>query len=67
MNLAGAYHCAQALLPGLKRSHGAAIVNNASVDGLLGNPHLALYSTAKAGLVGMTRVMAAEFAPCGVR
>jgi NAD(P)-dependent dehydrogenase (short-subunit alcohol dehydrogenase family) len=50
----------------LARGQGS-IVNIASVGGVVALPRLAAYSAAKSGLVGMTRVMAVEWAPRGVR
>ncbi|HVV31542.1 MAG TPA: SDR family NAD(P)-dependent oxidoreductase, partial [Mycobacteriales bacterium] len=67
VNLTSVFRCSRAFLPGLKESGSGAIVNNASVDGVLGNPGLILYSTAKAGMIGLTRVMASEFAAYGIR
>ena len=44
-----------------------AIVNTASVAGLIGSPGLSAYNAAKHGVVGLTRNAALEFAPFGVR
>jgi NAD(P)-dependent dehydrogenase (short-subunit alcohol dehydrogenase family) len=44
-----------------------AIVNTASVAGLVGSPGLSAYNAAKHGVVGLTRNAALEFAPFGVR
>jgi len=44
-----------------------AIVNTASVAGLMGSPGLSAYNAAKHGVVGLTRNAALEFAPAGVR
>lgn len=43
------------LLPSLRRSAGASIVNNASIDGLFGHPLMPAYGTAKGAMVAMTR------------
>jgi NAD(P)-dependent dehydrogenase (short-subunit alcohol dehydrogenase family) len=60
-NLAGAYNCVHAVLPGMKARRSGAIVNVGSVNGLmaLGDP---AYSAAKAGLISLTRAIALE---CG--
>ena len=64
-NLNGAYHCAHAVLPGMKAS-GGAIVNIGSVNGLgsFGDP---AYSAAKAGLISFTRAVAMEYGRHGIR
>jgi NAD(P)-dependent dehydrogenase (short-subunit alcohol dehydrogenase family) len=65
-NLKGAWLCARAALPLLEaRGHGN-IVNIGSVNGLMyfGNP---AYSAAKAGLLSLTRSLAVEYGPRGVR
>jgi NAD(P)-dependent dehydrogenase (short-subunit alcohol dehydrogenase family) len=61
----------QMLLPYLERSAqggGApAIVGISSIEGLAANPHIPAYCASKAGLLGMTRSMAAQFGPLGIR
>jgi 2-deoxy-D-gluconate 3-dehydrogenase len=47
--------------------HGGAIVSIASVSGLRGAPYHAAYGSAKAGLMSLTRSMAIEWAPYGIR
>jgi NAD(P)-dependent dehydrogenase (short-subunit alcohol dehydrogenase family) len=46
---------------------GAAIVHVASTFGLVGNPSAAAYATTKAALIGLTRQMAADYGPKGIR
>lgn len=46
---------------------GGAIVNMSSIQGLMGFPGFAAYATCKAGIVGLTRQVAAEYASRGVR
>jgi 3-oxoacyl-[acyl-carrier protein] reductase len=65
-NLTSAFRCAKAALPELVRTRGA-IVNVASIAGLRGSPSLSAYAAAKAGLVNLTKSMALDYAPAGVR
>ena len=67
VNLRAAVQLVHALLPALRRSAAAAIVNNTSVDGLFGHPAAPVYSAAKAGLIGWTRAAACELGGEGIR
>lgn len=60
-------YATKAFLPHMKRAGGASVVHVGSIDGILGNPQLVLYSIAKGGLRSATHVMADEFAPFGIR
>jgi len=57
----------RAVLPGMVARGGGAIVNIASDLGLLGRERYAPYCAAKAGVIGLTRSLAREFAPHQVR
>jgi 3-oxoacyl-[acyl-carrier protein] reductase len=46
---------------------GGAIVNVASIFGMIGFPGTAAYAAAKAGVAGLTRQMAADYGPGGIR
>lgn len=65
LNLRGPFLACRAALPRMPR--GGAIVNVASVAGLESSPTIGVYGAAKAGLIGMTRTLAVEAAPQGVR
>jgi NAD(P)-dependent dehydrogenase (short-subunit alcohol dehydrogenase family) len=67
VNLDSALHAAKAALPYLKQSPSGSIVNIASVQGIRGQPHSMAYATAKGGLVNLTRCMAVDFGPFGIR
>ncbi|MFZ1773751.1 MAG: SDR family oxidoreductase [Rhizobiaceae bacterium] len=72
VDLLGVFFAMKHQLPLMERQfkkHGrkGAIVNVASVAGLSGAPHLAVYSAAKHGVVGLTRSAAAEYATRGIR
>lgn len=66
VNLDGVFYCVQAVLPGmLKRGYGR-IVNIASISGKEGNPKMSAYSTSKAGVIGLTKVLGKELATSGI-
>ncbi len=66
VNLRPTFRLSRDVLPELRKSRGA-IVNIASSIGLAGYRRWAAYSAAKAGVVGLTRHMAAEYGPEGIR
>ena len=61
----------QAMLPKLEASAHAgespAVVGISSIEGLSANPFIPAYCASKAGLLGLTRSMAAQFGPIGIR
>ena len=57
----------RAVLPGMVARGGGAIVNIASDLGILGRQRYAPYCAAKAGVIGLTRSLAREFAPQQIR
>jgi 3-oxoacyl-[acyl-carrier protein] reductase len=64
--LDGAFLCSRAVLPHMVRNKNGRIINLGGVSTHLGAPGRVHVSTGKAGLVGMTRALASEFAPHGV-
>jgi NAD(P)-dependent dehydrogenase (short-subunit alcohol dehydrogenase family) len=66
-NLYGAFHVAQAAFPALADSGDGRVVVTSSVAAEIGIPGQVAYGASKAGLVGMARTLAAEWAPRGVR
>ncbi|MBA4098770.1 MAG: NAD(P)-dependent oxidoreductase [Rhodospirillum sp.] len=66
-NLDSVLYGAQAAMPHLRRSPCASIVNVASIQGLRGQPNSMAYATAKGAVVNLTRCMAVDFGPLGVR
>lgn len=61
-NLKGAFLCAKAASRTMMKNKWGRIVNISSVSGFAGNPGQVNYSAAKAGLGGMTKAMAREYA-----
>lgn len=59
-NLEGAYHCIQKVLPFMVKQRYGRIVNIASVVAQTGNAGQANYIASKAGLIGLTKAVAAE-------
>lgn len=66
-DLTAAYHTCRAALPSMVEQGSGAIVNIASRLGQVGVVNTAAYSAAKAGLIGLTRALASEFGPRGIR
>ncbi|HYF51516.1 MAG TPA: 3-oxoacyl-[acyl-carrier-protein] reductase [Planctomycetota bacterium] len=66
-NLTGAFKMLRAVARPMLKARSGSIVNIASVVALIGNPGQANYCSAKAGLLGLTKSAAREFAPRGVR
>jgi 3-oxoacyl-[acyl-carrier protein] reductase len=62
-DLKSVFLCAQAVLPTMVERGRGAIINIASDLGLLGRAGFAPYCTAKAGVIGLTKSLAREFAP----
>lgn len=66
-DLTGTAACCRAALPAMVRRHSGGIVNISSVWGVYGASCEAAYSAAKAGVIGLTRALAKEAGPAGVR
>ena len=67
VNLSGVYRCCREVAGAMMARRSGAIVNVASVAGLRASPGQANYAASKAGVVGLTVTLAAEFGPYGVR
>ena len=67
INLKGVWQCTKSVGKIMLKARTGAIVNIASVVGVMGNAGQANYSASKAGVIGLTKTSAKEFASRGVR
>jgi 3-oxoacyl-[acyl-carrier protein] reductase len=66
VNLDGVFHCVRACVPHMLARGSGRIVNIASIAGKEGNPNMAAYSAAKAGVIAFTKSVGKELARSGV-
>jgi len=67
VNLRGTFNMTRAVSRTMLKQRSGAIINLASVVGVMGNAGQANYASAKAGIIGFTKAVAKELAPRGVR
>ncbi|MBT5764465.1 MAG: 3-oxoacyl-[acyl-carrier-protein] reductase [Nitrospina sp.] len=67
INLKGSFLCGQQAAKQMMKQKSGAIVNIASIVGVMGNFGQANYSASKAGVIGLTKTMAREVASRGIR
>ncbi|MGH7107309.1 MAG: SDR family oxidoreductase [Acetobacteraceae bacterium] len=67
VDLHGIFNSCRAVVPLMLKNNYGRIVNISSVAGKEGNPNASAYSTAKAGVIGLTKSLGKELAPTGVR
>lgn len=67
VNLTGVWRTAKAVLPTMLARATGSIITMASIGGIIGIPTLAPYAAAKGGVIALTRQMAIDYAPRGVR
>jgi NAD(P)-dependent dehydrogenase (short-subunit alcohol dehydrogenase family) len=67
VNLRGTFYVSRTVLPHMLERGSGAIINMGSVDGLAADRNMAAYNAAKAAIVNLSRSMAIDFGPRGVR
>jgi len=67
VNLKGMFLVSRQVLPVMMRQGRGAVVNTSSISGLLGWPGSAAYCASKGGVIALTRQMAVDYAPHGIR
>ncbi|QGX98036.1 SDR family oxidoreductase [Roseovarius faecimaris] len=67
VNLLGPMLLAQAVIPGMIEKSAGRIINMGSIGGLGGRASFGAYSAMKHGVTGLTKTIAAEFGPMGIR
>jgi NAD(P)-dependent dehydrogenase (short-subunit alcohol dehydrogenase family) len=66
VTLTGSFYLVNMIVPYMKQQRWGRIVNIAARTGLVGAAKMAHYSTAKAGLIGLTKALAKELGPSGI-
>lgn len=67
IDLNGIFYSCRAVIPYMLKNDYGRIVNISSVAGKEGNPNASAYSTAKAGVIGLTKALGKELAQTGIR
>jgi D-xylose 1-dehydrogenase len=67
LNLKHYFFAIQAVAPGMEKAGGGSVVNMGSVSWMRGRPNLVGYTTAKAGILGLTRTLARELGARNIR
>jgi gluconate 5-dehydrogenase len=67
VHIMGAFSLTRAVVPTMKKNSKGNIIFQASMTAFIGQPYVLAYSTAKSGYLGMTRTLATELSPDGIR
>jgi NAD(P)-dependent dehydrogenase (short-subunit alcohol dehydrogenase family) len=67
INLTGVFRCCRAAIPAMAKRGGGSIVISASVAGIHPAPYTSAYNVSKAGTISLTKTLAMECAPLGIR
>ena len=66
VNLKGTFNCTKSAIKRMSKQRSGKVINIASIVGLMGNVGQANYSASKAGVIGLTKTTAREFAARGI-
>lgn len=66
-NLTGAFNCSKAVVNSMLSKRNGVIINISSVAGIVASPGQVNYAASKGGMIAMTKTMASELAPFGIR
>jgi NAD(P)-dependent dehydrogenase (short-subunit alcohol dehydrogenase family) len=67
VNLSGQFYCIRRAVPLLKQAGGGSIINISSAAGIMGYPLRTPYAASKWAVVGLTKSLAMELGPSGIR
>jgi len=67
VSLKGAFNVCKQAVEVMRQRGGGSVVNTGSIVSLTGDPILPAYATTKSGLLGLTRVIAVDYAEAGIR
>jgi 3-oxoacyl-[acyl-carrier protein] reductase len=67
VNVKGIYHCVNAAMPSFLKKQAGCVITVSSMWGQVGASCEAAYSAAKAGVIGLTKALAKEVGPSGIR
>ena len=67
VNVTGTWLCCRYFVPGMLKTRKGAIVNTASISGLLGEYNMAAYCATKGAVISLTQSMALDYADSGIR
>ncbi|MBR6693723.1 MAG: SDR family oxidoreductase [Clostridia bacterium] len=67
INLTGTFNCCRAVVPSMVNRKSGCIINTSSIWGMTGASCEVHYSAVKAGIIGLTKALAKELGPSGIR
>ena len=67
MNVKGIYHCVNAAMPAFLKKHSGCVITVSSMWGQVGASCEAAYSATKGAVIGLTKALAKELGPSGIR